>query len=377
MSAPTSLTTTRLWRLLSLANGFMRASDLKTIEVLLGAALHDIVPAQGMVWLKGTHSHTRVMTYDSNGYIDLQCGLPSVVTLAKRVSEQQISLLIGDTSPLISEQYADLHVHGVKSLLAVPVVSNSLRGSIVLFWDTTQQNKTLKHGFFLLQHIAELTASALIDLESKQVLEQRITDNSSELSSLIQEHSDSNTRRDQEESLIREQSVTDALTGLLNRRGFLLHADKGLRIAKRLGATCTLVYADVDGLKNVNDKQGHHTGDLLIQQAAKAFLNSFRESDVVGRLGGDEFAALSLHDSSPETILDRIKQQVMKTNTQLNAPLQLALSIGIVRCNPDSGLSLSDQLERADKHMYTQKQSHRQTALQRFTTRLFHKTHHH
>ena len=91
-------------------------------------------------------------------------------------------------------------------------------------------------------------------------------------------------------------SITDELTGLLNRRGFMMMAKKQLRIADRNQGKLFLIFADLDNLKWVNDTYGHDIGDLLLVKVAK-ILSSFRRSDIIARLGGDEFAIL-LSDSS-------------------------------------------------------------------------------
>ena len=93
-------------------------------------------------------------------------------------------------------------------------------------------------------------------------------------------------------------ALTDELTGLRNRRGFLVLADQALRMARRTRARCALVFMDLDGLKRVNDTRGHAAGDTLIADAAKVLDHVFRESDVVARVGGDEFAVLAVLDES-------------------------------------------------------------------------------
>ena len=105
------------------------------------------------------------------------------------------------------------------------------------------------------------------------------------------------TGRRESESALRNYSVemeqlalTDELTGLRNRRGFLVLADQALRMSRRTRAKCALVFIDLDGLKRMNDTRGHAAGDALIADAAGVIGRVFRESDVVGRVGGDEFA---------------------------------------------------------------------------------------
>src|SRR6185369_5039973 len=101
------------------------------------------------------------------------------------------------------------------------------------------------------------------------------------------------TDRKHAEEKLRELSVSDELTGLANRRGFMLLAEQQIKLAQRTGKGLVLVFADLDRLKWINDTLGHAEGDRAIQDTALILRNSFRTSDIVARLGGDEFVALS------------------------------------------------------------------------------------
>lgn len=90
------------------------------------------------------------------------------------------------------------------------------------------------------------------------------------------------------EARLQKLATTDGLTGVLNRRTGLEVLDQQLRLARRNGSVLSLCYVDLNGLKNVNDTQGHHVGDQLILGVAAILLETLRDSDVVCRLGGDE-----------------------------------------------------------------------------------------
>jgi diguanylate cyclase (GGDEF)-like protein len=150
-------------------------------------------------------------------------------------------------------------------------------------------------------------------------------------------------------------SVTDVLTGLLNRRGFFLHAERSFKVARRQGIPSALIFADIDGLKAVNDELGHDAGDRFIQDSARILQDSFRDSDVVARLGGDEFAAFTLGSTQPQVILARIQENIEGLRRHSSSPYQISFSTGIVQCDSSSDLALSDYLALADKRMYEQK----------------------
>ncbi|HSO98596.1 MAG TPA: GGDEF domain-containing protein [Solirubrobacteraceae bacterium] len=98
---------------------------------------------------------------------------------------------------------------------------------------------------------------------------------------------------------LREAARTDALAGLLNRRGFIEEAERELARAQRHDRPFTLAYTDVRGLKGVNDTLGHQAGDRLLQAVSWLLRESARAGDTVGRLGGDELG-LPLVEQGPE-----------------------------------------------------------------------------
>ncbi len=92
-------------------------------------------------------------------------------------------------------------------------------------------------------------------------------------------------------------ALVDDLTGLQNRRAFSLFAEQELARARRHGRTPVLVFADLDGLKQINDQHGHAAGDAAIRLVANALRSIFRETDIVARWSGDEFVALMVDGS--------------------------------------------------------------------------------
>jgi len=152
-------------------------------------------------------------------------------------------------------------------------------------------------------------------------------------------------------------ALTDEMTGLRNRRGFLVLADQSLRMARRAKARCALVFIDLDGLKRINDTRGHAAGDTLITDAATILMHVFRESDVVARVGGDEFAVLALldeHDGS-KALNTRLHAAIEKFNAQAVPSMRVSMSIGIEELSPQADTPLDVLLSRADRAMYEKK----------------------
>jgi diguanylate cyclase (GGDEF)-like protein len=189
----------------------------------------------------------------------------------------------------------------------------------------------------------------------RQVLEGRIVTGTEDIAEALRQHAKELQRRDVVEEEIHRISVTDVMTGLLNRRGFFLHAERSFKVARRQGMPSALIFADIDGLKTVNDELGHDAGDRFIQDGARILQDSFRDSDVVARLGGDEFAAFTLGSTQPQVILARIQEKIQGLRQHSSLPYQISFSTGIVQCDPSSDLTLSNYLALADKQMYEQK----------------------
>lgn len=156
-------------------------------------------------------------------------------------------------------------------------------------------------------------------------------------------------------------SLTDELTGLTNRRGFLALGRQALKVAERTKQPSALFFADLDGLKQVNDRLGHQAGDRLLAGVASALRASFRDADIVARIGGDEFVALAYDtgESQAEALRQRVEGQLDRPGQGGGLPTPASLSIGIEIYQPGSGLSLEQLMERADHKMYKEKNARR------------------
>ncbi len=154
-------------------------------------------------------------------------------------------------------------------------------------------------------------------------------------------------------------ALTDDLTDLHNRRGFMALAAHQLKLARRNGQGALLFFADVDNLKHVNDRFGHPEGDRALLRAAVALSETFRDSDVLARFGGDEFAVLALEadNRNHEAILRRIADSLAKMNA-VERRYGVALSVGSARFNPLQAVPLEELIAQADEAMYVQKRAH-------------------
>ena len=152
-------------------------------------------------------------------------------------------------------------------------------------------------------------------------------------------------------------STKDELTGLHNRRGFFTLAQQQLLLANRNKAGCLLLFADLDGLKRINDTLGHHEGDRALIEIARVLNATFRESDIVARMAGDEFAVLAIdaREDDAQALTTRLDQNLAGRNATTERVYALSLSVGVAGYDPTDPCSLDDLLNQADARMYKQK----------------------
>ena len=153
-------------------------------------------------------------------------------------------------------------------------------------------------------------------------------------------------------------SVTDELTQLLNRRGFLQQFQFSLSISRRNKTGGSLMILDLDKFKQINDTYGHLAGDEVLKNVGIAISTVVRESDIVGRIGGDEFSIL-LPGASPVTVTERISQ-IRSAISELQFSWNyknLIISGSIGRCDYLGHENEQEILNFADTSMYKQKAS--------------------
>jgi diguanylate cyclase (GGDEF)-like protein len=168
---------------------------------------------------------------------------------------------------------------------------------------------------------------------------------------------ESGTRLKELQGELRRMGTSDALTRLMNRRGFLPTAEHQLKVAERAHQPFALMFLDLDGLKKVNDTLGHSVGDTMITEGAFVLREMFRASDLIARVGGDEFCVLFPADSyhAAKVALTRLKNAVDETNAQEGRPFNLSFSAGVATFDPENPCTLDQLMARADARMYVRK----------------------
>ncbi len=165
------------------------------------------------------------------------------------------------------------------------------------------------------------------------------------------------TERKRAEAALQSLSLIDELTGLYNRRGFLAVTEQHLAAIRRSERVPVILYADLDGLKEINDSLGHQEGDRALTAAAEIFKETFRSSDIVARLGGDEFVVLAAlgPDEAAESITSRLQQNFNANNRRRSRPYDLSISVGLAHFDDEDSHTIEELMARADQAMYEDK----------------------
>lgn len=158
---------------------------------------------------------------------------------------------------------------------------------------------------------------------------------------------------------LHELALTDELTGLCNRRGFVAAGSQLLALADRQQCTTVLLFLDLDNMKELNDTRGHGAGDAALKAVAQALTDVLRRADTSARIGGDEFAALAfgVDAAGHEAIERRIRDQLDAPATVAAVGRQAEVSMGWATRSPGQSTTVEDLLAAADHAMYRAKAS--------------------
>lgn len=184
-----------------------------------------------------------------------------------------------------------------------------------------------------------------------------VRDDNGAPSFFISQVQDISERRELERQ-IREASLRDELTGLQNRRGFMFLAEQQLNAAARYGRDHVLLFADLNGLKAVNDRLGHAEGDRMIVAMAGVLRRTFRRADLLARFGGDEFVLLAEGGENFTSIAERKLQEAIDEHNTATDAFQLSASVGTAVWSAAQRPPLSELLCVADDRMYVSKRAH-------------------
>lgn len=158
------------------------------------------------------------------------------------------------------------------------------------------------------------------------------------------------------EKEIHDLTLRDDLTGLYNMRGFYLLAEQTLRLAKRAELPFSVLFLDLDGLKQLNDRLGHNVGSASLAETGELIFENFRDADVKGRFGGDEFVVAGQFSRvGIEIAAMRLQAAAAERSSIVGRKSTLSFSIGHVTSEYYSSETLKELVTRADHAMYEEK----------------------
>jgi len=166
---------------------------------------------------------------------------------------------------------------------------------------------------------------------------------------------------------LRHLGLTDPLTGVRNRRYFEQRSLDECRAVLRHGRSMACLFLDLDHFKQINDRFGHHNGDLVLQSTARCITQQVRDSDLLSRYGGEEFVLLLLDSDLDEAleIAERIRSLVANMEVTLadNDQIYVTVSIGVSIINEKPAMQAEELalelVECADKALYRAKEAGR------------------
>lgn len=143
-----------------------------------------------------------------------------------------------------------------------------------------------------------------------------------------------------------EASLTDEVTGMCNRRGFLALAEQQMKIAGRQKKNVCMLRAEVEKSKTITDASGPNGRDVLLREAANILRETFRESDVIARVGGGEFVVIPLGATEAEVdkVVSRFQKNLELFNSKINGDHELSISYGTSHHDPETPCSIDELL---------------------------------
>ena len=207
----------------------------------------------------------------------------------------------------------------------------------------------------IISHFSNLVDGS--NIHSSEVLEKNEVEKALNLALLAMTEAEKRIERQQKRiKQLEKISVTDELTKLLNRRGFLSQLKSTLSSAKRHEIGGSLVILDLDGFKDINDRFGHTAGDKLLQEVSKCLKRKVRETDTVGRLGGDEFAIILAGLPSPMVSrrVDDIQSAIARLEFEWDGQ-KAFITASIGRYDYSGRENYTELIDQADLSMYDKK----------------------
>lgn len=216
------------------------------------------------------------------------------------------------------------------------------------------------------EQIAQEGRNMLARLQDiNRALEEKVQERTYELNAMAEKLNHEILERQEIAEKLKMHATTDALTGLFNRATGMALLVNQLNLSERNQWNLTICFADLDYLKQVNDKHGHQAGDQMIKAASQIIVDNIRESDSIFRMGGDEFIIIFPQCSVAEAahIWARIQGGINLYNQNSTHDWSISISCGFAQYTPGSRRKVADLIKEADQEMYRYKTLYRKLDL--------------
>lgn len=331
-------------RLLVAVQELSLARGLDEVQAVVRAAAREMTGCDGATFVLRDDDHCWYVDEDAIGPLWKGRRFPLEVCVSGWAMLNREPAVIPDIYQDARVPHEAYRPTFVKSLVMVPIRTLEPIGAIGNYW--AEPHHPRPEEVLLLQALADSTSIAMENIALYADLELRVRERTAALERANEE--------------IQHLSVTDELTGLYNRRGFYLHAERALSSLKTHGGRSALVFIDVDGLKRANDARGHDAGDALLVNVARVLRQAFGSGDVIARLGGDEFCVLRpVAMEEPSAYRRLLLQALDGVNRDLSREDRVSISVGvtITDAEPQLPLDLDLLIARADTLMYEEKRT--------------------
>ncbi|WP_101759112.1 GGDEF domain-containing protein [Oceanicoccus sp. KOV_DT_Chl] len=227
-------------------------------------------------------------------------------------------------------------------------------------WDqsSTQMCDTLAQCMDRLEHNPDIKeVKAIVSRITEEA--KRVRDTSTSIASTLHDLTDEVSSLREDVNRLGSEASTDALTQVLNRRGFDVAINEAMQQAQSDNISCALIVLDLDDFKLVNDNFGHQVGDKILKFAASTFSKSIRGNDIIARYGGEEFAIVLPNTSfeGAQKVAENLRQAVsarqLTTGSSGKIIGRLTVSIGVSCLRTDE--TADAFFDRVDKYMYQAK----------------------
>ncbi len=274
------------------------------------------------------------------------------LTMSTSSLDKKISVLILQ-SMLLS--LAILGSGVVLSFVLSKQISNPLRELMEVSSEMANGETNVRVNIAASDEIGKLGMAFNDMTEAIQMRERDLRDLTASLEQKVEERTEELRQRNEE---LIQMAISDPLTRIYNRRHFFELAEKEFERAKRYQHSLSLVLADVDHFKKVNDTYGHLFGDQVLTNLAQYLEKNIRNIDVVARYGGEEFIILMPEVGCPDAkiMIERLRQGIVETPLiDSNSKVKLTMSLGISCWDGKEEISFETLLSRADQAMYRSK----------------------